>query len=118
MKYIIAGITLFLSSITVSAQKRSTELFLDKLEQFVDSVKTNDSVINWTKDYKVYKKFRTDFKTTYKKRMNDKELLRYNKLQARYVKFMTIKKPASEAKQTISTISSTVKGTFQGIFGE
>lgn len=105
-------------SITVSAQKRSTELFLDRFEQFVDSVETNDSVINWDKNNATYKKFRTDFKTTYKNKMNDKEYLRYNKLKARYVKFTTLKKPASEAKQTISTISSAVKGTFQGIFGE
>jgi len=112
-------ITFLLLSLSASAEERdTTNVFLDKFEQFVVSIENNDSTINWEQSNAQYKALRMEYRNAHKKSMNAKQYARYNELKTRYVKQVSLKKVGKGIKRKTQSISSAVKGTVEGVVGK
>jgi len=106
---------LWASAVTAAAQEvDSVQVFLDDFGSFVASVEKNDSVVDWEECNAAYKNFRTVYKNAYKDKMGNDEYAQYNKIKARYIKQVSLKKVGRGIKSKMSTISSAVKGAVEG----
>lgn len=111
--------TILLGIMSLSAmaeeKKDTTTLFLDKFEAFVVGIENNDSITDWTSCNAEYKALRTEYRNAHKKNVSGAQFVRYNKLKARYLKQVSLKKVGSDLKDKTTTVGSAVKETVQEV---
>lgn len=111
-------VSLFVGIMSLSAmaeEKDTTTVFLDRFENFVIGIENNDSTVDWTQSNAQYKALRMEYRDFHKKRVSSAQYVRYNKLKARYVKQVSLKKVGGNIKDKTSTLGSAVKETVKEV---
>lgn len=116
MKNLLIVLLLSVAAPTFAQNDEASTAFLNKFETFVVSIENNDSTVDWEKSNSKYKALREEYKESYKGKLSNSELTRYNKLKTRYIKQVSLKKVGKGIGKKASSITSSVKGAVEGVF--
>jgi hypothetical protein len=108
-------IALVMLSFTTLASAQDGKKFLTRFESFVTTIEKSKTIEpqKWDSLNTDYKAFRDEYKTKYKKTLDDEDLKKYNELKARYIRQVSVKKVGGSLKKK----AKSVEGLFRGTFG-